>query len=753
MQLQHSNLNIVHQISPANCQPSTANHQHRTIHVPVKKITEIICLAGLLFFFGCTADKEYSGWPQYKGSQEGIHYSSLSEIDTGNVRRLRIAWEYHTGDADTANSSQIQCNPIIVDRYLYGTTPQMKLFAVDAATGQEIWKFNPFDSLQGDRKRFFSHNNSRGVVYWTDGEDDKRIYYTAGSYLYSIHAITGKIIQTFGDSGKVDLHEGLGRDVSKLFVTASSPGIVFNDLLIMGTRVHEGPEAAPGHIRAYDIRTGKQQWIFHTIPHPGEKGYESWDDPNAYKYIGGANAWGGLTLDHKRGIVYAGTGSANYDFYGGKRTGNNLFANSVLALNAQTGRYIWHFQYLHHDVWDRDIPAPPALVTVRRNGNSMDAIALTTKTGLVFVFERETGKPLFDIEERPVPTQTDLKGEKLSPTQPYPVKPAPFMRQLITEKDLNHLLPDSSFQDIKTRWSQLKNDHMYNPPSLQGTLEFPGLDGGAEWGGPSFDPESGILYINSNEVGWVVRAVENKHEIPANETVGQAGKRLYQLNCMVCHGADKESSSNYPSLNNLQKKYSEASFDTLVLSGRRMMPGFGQLSLQQRQAIASFVLDTREGKNKRFTDTALKKDDPFRLPYSMSGISKFLTKGGLPGIAPPWGTLNAIDLNTGEYVWKKPLGHDPAFPSHVGPTGTENYGGSVITAGGLLFIAATKDGKFRAFNKRTGELIWETTLPVPAYATPSVYSMNGKQYVVIACGGGKLNTRSGDSYVAFSLPD
>lgn len=704
-----------------------------------------------VLFFSCHSNTEYATWQQYKGSDEGIHYSSLTQIDTSNVKQLQVAWEYHTGDADTANSSQIQCNPIIIDRVLYGTSPQMKLFAIDAITGKEKWKFNPFDSLESDRKKFFSHNNSRGVTYWSDGKDDKRIYYTAGAFLYSINALTGEMVKGFGEGGKIDLHDGLGRDVKTLFVTATSPGIVFNDLLIMGTRVHEGPEAAPGHLRAYDIRTGKQKWIFHTIPLPGEKGYETWDDPNAYKTIGGANAWGGLSLDKKRGIVFAGTGSANYDFYGGKRTGNNLFANSVLALDAATGKYIWHFQYLHHDVWDRDIPAPPVLVTLTREGNKIDAVVLTTKTGFVFVFERQTGKPVFDIVEKRVPVNTDLIGEKLSPTQPYPVKPDAFMRLVITEKDLNTLLPDSSYQDVKTRWAALRNDHMFNPPSLQGTLEFPGLDGGAEWGGPSFDPQTGILYINANEVAWVVKAVENKNEIPANENFEQAGKRLYKLNCMACHGADREGSSNYPSLKIIQKKYTASTFDTLLLTGRRMMPGFGQLSALQRRAIATYVLGIKSEKKKHFIDSAFKKYDPFKLPYSISGISKFLTKDGLPGIAPPWGTLNAIDLNTGEYVWKKPLGTDPAFPDSA-PTGVENYGASVITAGGLIFIAATKDGKFRAFNKRNGELLWEVNLPVPGYATPSVYEIDGTQYVVIACGGGKMKTKSGDSYVAFALP-
>src|SRR5215203_1358164 len=564
-------------------------------------------LVFILFLYSCrSGENDYATWEHYKGSAESIHYSSLTQIDTANVKNLQVAWEYHTGDADTANFSQIQCNPIIVDGILYGTSPQMKLFAIDAITGKEEWKFNPFDSLERDRKRFFSHNNSRGVTFWSDGEEDKRIYYTAGAYLYSINASTGETVKTFGDSGKVDLHEGLGRDVKTLFVTATSPGIVYNDLLIMGTRVHEGPEAAPGHVRAYDIRTVKQKWIFHTIPQPGEKGHETWDDPNAYKTIGGANAWGGLSLDKKRGIVFAGTGSANYDFYGGKRTGNNLFANSVLALDAATGKYVWHFQYLHHDVWDRDIPAPPVLVTINRSGTKIDAVALTTKTGFVFVFERETGKPVYDIVEKPVPATSDLIGEKLSPTQPYPVKPAPFMRTLITEKDLNHLLPDSSFKQIKDRWASLKNDHMFNPPSLQGTLEFPGLDGGAEWGGPSYDPETGFLYMNSNEVGWIVKASENKNEIPANENMVQAGKRLYQQNCMACHGAEREGSSNYPTLQKIHNKYSAESFETLLLTGRRMMPGFANLTAPQRRAVATFVLDINSEKRKPFKDSGNK---------------------------------------------------------------------------------------------------------------------------------------------------
>ncbi|MEO7766688.1 MAG: c-type cytochrome, partial [Ferruginibacter sp.] len=545
--------------------------------------------------------------------------------------------------------------------------------------------------------------------------------YTAGAHLYCINAKTGKPVAGFANKGKLDLHEGLGDNAKDLFVTATSPGIVFNDLIIMGTRVDEGPQAAPGHIRAFDVRTGRQRWIFHTIPQPGEYGHETWDNPKAWEYTGGANAWGGFSLDKERGIVYACTGSSNYDWYGGKRTGNNLFADCLLALDAASGKLTWHFQDIHHDVWDRDLPAAPALVTVTKNGRLIDAVALTTKTGFIFLFERDNGKPVYDIVEKQVPVNSDLVGEKLSPTQPYPVKPAPFMRQLFTVNDINPLLPDSSYQDIKKRLAGYRADHMFNPPSLQGTVEFPGLDGGAEWGGPGFDPQTGMLYVNANEMAWLIQATPIQNSKVANENTGQAGERLYRANCMSCHGPDRKGSGNFPPLENIQAKYSPGAFDTLVQSGRRMMPAFKQIPEAQRKAIAAFVLNIGAAKTKPFINTNERKDDAFKLPYTIVGYNKFLSKEGLPAIAPPWGTLNAIDLNTGEYVWKKILGNDADFPDSKQPTGTENYGAPVVTAGGLLFIAATKDSKLRAFNKRNGDLLWETMLPAAGFATPSVY--------------------------------
>ena len=706
-----------------------------------------------VFFLSCNSSTtDYNTWEMYGGNSRNNHYSSLTEIDTNNVTQLNVAWTYHTGDVDTANHSQIQCNPIIVDDVLYGTSPLMKLFAIDARTGKQKWIFNPFDSLSGDKRMFFILNNCRGITFWNDGKEDRRIYYTAGSYLYSINAETGKPVMSFGDSGKIDLHNGLDREVKDRFVTATSPGVIYKDLIIMGSRVDEGASAAPGHIRAFDVRTGKRKWIFHTIPFPGEYGYNTWEDTAAYKHIGGANVWSGFTLDAKRGIVFAPTGSASFDFYGGKRRGDNLFANTLLALDAATGKRIWHFQSIHHDLWDHDLSSPPALVTINKDGKRIDAIAFTTKTGFVFVLDRETGKPVYPIEERPVPQTSELTGEYLSPTQPYATIPKPFVRQEITEHDLNSYLPDSSYADVKKRYEGYKKGNMFEPLSREGTIVAPGLDGGAEWGGPSYDPTSGILYVNANENVNVLTMVDLTDKPTVNETFLEAGTRLYKTNCMACHGPERQGGGNYPSLIDVYKKYNEEQFLQLISSGRRMMPAFTQLDDEEKHAVASFILNNQSAQQKKFVDT-LKPVDPYlKMPYAVTGYNLFLSKEGLPAISPPWGTLSAIDLNTGNYVWRDTLGDYPYFAERGLHTGSENYGGSVITKGGLLFIAGTRDGYFRAFNKRTGALLWEYKLPATAFATPATYGINGKQYIVIACGGGKLKTMSGDVYVAFALP-
>ena len=701
--------------------------------------------------------ESYKNWEVYGGTKDAMHYSSLTEVDTNNVSQLLVAWTYHTGDADTASHSQIQCNPIVIDGILYALTPKMKMFAVDAATGKQIWVFDPktyiaVDTNEQKRLSMQFTNTGRGVTYWTDGKDDKRVFYTAGPYLICINAVTGNAVNTFGNNGRIDLHDGLGRDVKDRYITSNTPGVIYKDLLILGTRVAEDATAAPGHLRAYNVVTGKQEWIFHTIPQPGEFGYDSYEDKNAWQHLGSANNWAGMSVDEQRGIVFVPTGSVAADFYGGKRLGDDLFANCVLALDAATGKRIWHFQTVHHDVWDRDLPAIPVLATITKDGKKIDAVVQTTKSGFIFLFDRKTGKPIYPVEEKPVPTQSELLGEKLSSTQPFTTLPKPFVRQVLNEDDLNNLIPDSSYNDIKKRLASYKNGNMFNPPSKEGTVIFPGFDGGAEWGGPAFDPSTGILYVNASEMPWILTMIDVKNDKINNETYLQAGQRLYMQRCVSCHGPERKGGGNYPSLIDVNKKYNAAAFNQLVSNGRKMMPAFNTLSDEEKNAIASFILDMKNIQNKKFIPPPETKDPYLQLPYTNTGYNKFLTKEGYPAVKPPWGTLTAINLNTTQVVWKDTLGDYPELKARGIHSGTENYGGPVVTAGGLVFIAATSDSKIRAFNKRTGQLLWEADLPASGFATPAVYNVSGKQYLVIACGGGKLKTKSGDAYVAFALP-
>jgi quinoprotein glucose dehydrogenase len=722
----------------------------------MKPLTICAFAAFIILLTSCNNNNtspDYRGWTIVHGNSDGNHYSSLTEIDTTNVQKLQVAWEFHTGDADTAAHSQIQCNPIVINGTMYFTSPQSKLFAVDAATGKQKWVYSPFD-IPGNMKVFhFIMNNNRGVAYWSDGKDDQRIFYTADSYLESVDANTGKLIKSFGDSGKVDLHKGLEMEgVQSLFVTATSPPSIYKDLVITGTRVSEAMDAAPGDIRAYDVRTGKIVWQFHTIPHEGEPGHETWEDPNAWKMVGGANNWMGMTIDQQRGIAYIPLGSSSMDFYGGKRRGSNLYADCLVALDAATGKHLWHFQLIHHDTWDKDPPCAPVLLTVTHDGKKIDAVAQSSKNGFIYLFNRETGEPLFPIKETPVDTVTELVGEKMWPTQPIPQKPAPFVRQSFTEKELNPYLSKEEYDTVLKQLQSYHAGNLFRPESKEGTIIFPGFDGGGEWGGPAVDPETGVLYVNANEMAWILKMFDID-PAKADENMGQAGLRLYTQNCMSCHGPDRKGGGNYPSIVGIQSKYDPRSFVEFINTGRRMMPAFKHLSQEDKDAIASYVLNLQKEQEKKYTGQLSPLDSFRKVPYTISGYNKFLTKSGLPALAPPWGTLSAVDLNTGDYVWHTTLGEDPAFKAKgAKETGTENYGGPVITKGGVLFIAATKDGKFRAFNRRTGKLLWETDLPAAGFATPATYEVNGRQYIVIACGGGKLGTKSGDSYVAFALP-
>ncbi len=707
----------------------------------MKKLA-LLGFAFILLQCSSNKDTDYSKWTNYGGTKDASRYSSLEQITPENVNQLQVAWEYHSGDA--TERSQIQCQPIIIDSILYATTPKLNLVALHVETGKEIWRFDPFDVLGGENSWA---GTNRGVTYFKEG-DMQRILFCAGSYLMSVDALTGKPDLNFGDQGKVDLQVGLSGDPEDQFlVVSNTPGIIFKDKIIVGMRVSEGLDAAPGYVRAYNVKTGKEDWVFHTIPKKGEFGYETWDEQYIEK-IGGANNWSGVSLDEERAIVYVPTGSATYDFWGGFRKGDNLFANSLLALNADTGERIWHYQIVHHDVWDRDIPSTPNLVTLQKNGKKIDAVAQITKHGYVFVFDRETGDPVFPIEEKPIPAGI-MDGDFISATQPTPTLPVPLMRQNITEKDLLNITPELE-AEVKEMIKGVEYGDMWLAPSEKRPfLLFPGFDGGGEWGGAAVDPESNILYVNASHMPWKIEMIENP---AAKLKKGEiSGESIYANNCANCHGGDRTGNPpTFPSLLGLAEKYDSKAVHSLLKSGKGGMPSFAHLPQNERDALVAFLLEKplSEGDKKELSGGK----ERLTTPYLMNGYQRFITKDGYPGINPPWGTLSAINLNTGEMVWESVLGEFPELTAKGIPlTGRESYGGPVVTKGGLIFIAATEDEMFRAFDKKTGKMLWQTKLPAGGHATPAVFEWKGKQYIVIACGGGK-GDKSGDSYVAFALP-
>lgn len=711
----------------------------------------VIVVAVLACLSACSNRKPaFTTWEATGGSKMNNRYSDLAQIDTSNVSQLEVAWVYHTEKKDSTKFGPMECNPIIIDGVLYGVSPKLKLFAVDAATGEEKWRFDPADPVMNKTWHRNSVNMNRGVAYWAEGED-KRIIYTVGPIVFEVNAATGKLVSSFGKDGGIDLRYELGRKKpEEQFIAPTSPVMVYKNLFFVSGLVGE---STPGHIMAFDVKSGKQQWIFHTIPYPGEPGYETWEDKEAYQFMGSTNAWAGFSLDEKRGILFAVTGNPSNDFYGGARLGAGLYGNCIIAFDAMTGKKLWHYQLVHHDVWDRDLPTPPALITIERDGKKIDAVAQTTKQGFIFVFERTTGTPVFPIVETPFPVNTTLTGEKLWASQPVPSLPKPFTRQRITEDDLNHFMSDTDYQVLKSRFKSLRSGTPFTPPSVEGTLVFPGYDGGGEWGGPAFDPTSGMLYVNANEMAWVLNMVENKVTAPVSTTNMEAGQAIYRQNCMGCHGPDRKGGGDYPSILGVDKKYTKSKFLELVASGRRMMPGFNHLNQVEKDALASFILNLQSDQKTAYKGNTEKEAAPHPDLYGFTGYNKFLTKEGYPGIKPPWGTLSAINLNTGAFEWQIPFGEFKELTAKGIPvTGRENYGGPVVTAGGLLFIGATADGKFRAINKRNGKILWETDLPAPGVATPAVYTLNGKQYIVIACGGSKWGGKQGDAYVAFALP-
>ena len=764
-------------------------------------------------------------WEFYLGSPGNTHYSSLTQISVKNVSQLRVVWSF-----DTHEKGGLETTPLMIDGVLYAYTPQQEVIALDAVTGALRWTFDSQKEFAAEK---VTSRAERSLAYWHNG-DEKRIFAGISKYVYALDPATGQVIQSFANHGRIDLREDLRGDPKLQSVSITSPGVVYKDLLILGDATPEALPAPPGDIRAYDVRTGKLHWAFHTIPHPGEFGYDTWPK-NAWKYSGSANDWTGFALDPERGIVYAPTGSAATDWYGGDRLGDDLFANSLIALDAETGKRIWHFQAVRHDMWDRDLTSPPTLVTVMHDGKDVPAIVLTSKQGFLFLFDRATGKPLFPIEYRKVPAST-VPGEFAATEQPFPLKPAPFARQKITETELTNRTPEAHEWAVK-QFRKFHYEGQFTPNSLGvDTLMFPGYDGGAEYGGSAFDPDTHVLYINANDVGLTESLI--KH------AAGSPGRSIYLSQCGACHRADLEGSPpETPSLANIGARMTAAQIGAILQSGKGRMPSFPRLDPEggQGRALIQYLL-RGEGKNVDRKAQAKQRPEPEsglatyvtqcsgchredragsppqipslvnigarmsaaqignivrsgkgQMPafpylssdgqlnaviryllrgepksvnrvasreqqatYDTTGYEKFLDQDGYPATAPPWGTLNAINLDTGEYLWKEPFGQYPELVAKGLPdTGSENYGGPVVTAGGVLFIGASvRDKTFRAYDKATGKLLWEAQLPLSAIATPITYEIGGRQYVVIAAGGLRDPSTPGGGgvYVAFALP-
>ena len=683
----------------------------------------IAMAASLMATVGYCADVD---WPSYGGDAAKTRHSPLTQIDRGNVKLLQLAWRYDTGE-----KGDTQTQPIVIGRTLFGYTPEHKAFALDAASGKLLWTFD--SGIEGV-------GANRGLMYWSSG-GERRVFAAVDSFIYALDAATGKPVSGFGADGRIDLRAGLGRDPGTQSVRLTSPGVIWRDLLIVGGRVGEALPASPGHVRAYDVRSGALRWTFHTIPQPGEPGSETWPK-DAWKHTGGANSWPGISLDEKRGLVFVPTGSAASDFYGGDRLGDDLYANCLLALDAATGKLRWHFQFVRHDLLDRDLPTAPTLITLRVKGKPVDALVQTTKQGFVFVLDRDTGKPVFPLEEVPAPA-SDVPGERSHPTYLRPTTPAPYARQRLGADGLTMRTPEAN-QWARAQFAQVLSDGPFKPLAVGAdTTIYPGFDGGAEWGGPAWDPDTGLLYVNANEMAWL-------GSLAPNDTGRSTGKSIYLRDCAACHGENRQGSPpQFPSLVGVDKKFTPQEFAERVRKGGGRMPGFPQLQDEALQALSAYLAtgaDLAAGKP---------DDSPTNLPYRFTGYRRWLDPQGYPAVRMPWGTLNAIDLATGRYAWKIPLGEFPELAAQgVKDTGSENYGGPLVTRGGLLFIGATiHDRKFRAFDKRNGALLWETTLPFSADATPITYMVDGRQYVTIFASGGKERGGSGGGvYLAWALP-
>ena len=662
---------------------------------------------------GWPSSADLRGWSRSLGGPTSNRFSTLTEINRQNVKDLQVAWTYHSGDG----SANIQCNPIVVDGVMFAPTAGRHIVALDAATGRELWRFDP----KSNGPRLEDVPARRGLLYWPgDADATARIIFAAGSSVYAIDPKTGQPVAGFGHEGRTDLPTG-----------GTVAGAIWKHVLIV--------PGFNGDVFGYDTVNGSLLWRFHTIAEPGEVGAETWEGREL-----GANCWGGMALDESRGIAYVSTGSPKPNFNGTRHGGGNLFANCVLALDAATGRRLWHFQEIRHDIWDLDIPAPPNLVTVMREGRRVDAVAQVTKLGNTLLLDRVTGQPLFPYRLRRAPA-SKLTGEYTAAYQPDPVLPEPFVKHRFTfsRDDITDRTPEAkaSVEMLLSR----ANLGWFAPFEDSKPTAFYGLHGGAEWTGAAFDSGSGRLYVTANELPWMITVFRDDDAPPAKPPT--VGEQVYQQFCAACHGPDRAGIGMAPPLRGLRHRMTDDQVLVLWKTGRNSMPPQLQLDDLQRKQLLDFLF---------VRDRPSLPDDPKSQPrYSFAGYQKVLDYEQYPGCKPPWGTLNCLDLNTGKLAWSVPLGEYAALTkAGIPKTGTENFGGAMVTAGGLVFCSGTRDNKIRAFDSENGTELWSADLPLHGTAPPATYEVGGRQYVVIAAtGGGKLGGPTGDAWVAFALPE